>query len=135
MPEVSLPNTVDHANVRVVPPLIYVVILGAAWLLQKLVPLPALPLALSRIGGGTLIVAGLGLCWWSVGLFWRAPSPDSPPFVEVGSRVGAEDTIGIVEVMKLMTPVAAGRAGIVSAVLVDNGAMVEHGQSLVLIAE
>ena len=71
----------------------------------------------------------------SVGLFWRAPSPDSPPFVDVGSQVGPDDTIGIVEVMKLMTPVAAGRAGTVSAVLADNGAMVEHGQTLVLIAE
>jgi acetyl-CoA carboxylase biotin carboxyl carrier protein len=71
----------------------------------------------------------------SVGLFWRAPSPDAPPFVEVGSRVGADDTIGIVEVMKLMTPVAAGRAGTVSAVLVDNGDPVEHGQVLVLIAD
>ena len=71
----------------------------------------------------------------SVGLFWRAPSPDSPPFVEVGSQVGPDDTIGIVEVMKLMTPVPAGRAGTVSAVLADNGAMVEHGQALVLIAE
>jgi acetyl-CoA carboxylase biotin carboxyl carrier protein len=71
----------------------------------------------------------------SVGLFWRAPSPDSPPFVDVGSQVGPDDTIGIVEVMKLMTPVAAGRAGTVSAVLADNGAMIEHGQTLVLIAE
>jgi protein-S-isoprenylcysteine O-methyltransferase Ste14 len=69
MPEVSLPNTVDHADVRVIPPLIYVVVLGGAWLLQKLVPLPVTPPALSRIGGGALIVAGLGLCWWSVGLF------------------------------------------------------------------
>jgi protein-S-isoprenylcysteine O-methyltransferase Ste14 len=70
MPEVSLPNSADHANVRVIPPLIYVVVLGAAWLLQKLVPLPVTPLGLSRIGGGALIVIGLGLCWWSVGLFW-----------------------------------------------------------------
>lgn len=71
----------------------------------------------------------------SVGLFWRAPSPDAPPFVEVGSQVGPGDTIGIVEVMKLMSPVPAGRAGTVTAVLADNGAMVEHGQPLVLIAE
>jgi acetyl-CoA carboxylase biotin carboxyl carrier protein len=71
----------------------------------------------------------------SVGLFWRAPSPDAPPFVEVGSRVGPDDTVGIVEVMKLMTPVPAGRAGTVTAVLAINGAMVEHGEALVLIAE
>lgn len=69
----------------------------------------------------------------SVGLFWHAPSPGSPPFVEVGTRVAPEDTIGILEVMKLMNRVPAGFAGIVTAVLVDNGAMVEHGDPLVLI--
>ena len=69
----------------------------------------------------------------SIGLFWRAPAPGAPPFVEVGSRVGADDTVGIVEVMKLMSPIRAGVAGIVTAVLVDNGAMVEHGQPLVLV--
>ncbi len=69
----------------------------------------------------------------SIGLFWRAPSPGAPPFVEVGTRVGPEDTIGIVEVMKLMNRVQAGVAGVVTAVLVGNGGMVEHGQPLVLI--
>ncbi len=69
----------------------------------------------------------------SVGLFWRAPSPGAPPFVEVGTRVGTEDTIGILEVMKLMNRVPAGIAGVVTAVLVENGGMVEHGQPLVLI--
>jgi acetyl-CoA carboxylase biotin carboxyl carrier protein len=69
----------------------------------------------------------------SVGLFWRAPSPGAPPFVEVGSRVGPEDTIGILEVMKLMNRIPAGASGVVTAVLVDNGGMVEHGQPLVLI--
>ena len=85
-------------------------------------------------GSGTPAATGTPVVSPSVGLFWRAPSPDAPPFVEVGSRVGPEDTVGIVEVMKLMTPVAAGTAGVVSAVLADNGAMVEHGQALVLIA-
>jgi acetyl-CoA carboxylase biotin carboxyl carrier protein len=53
--------------------------------------------------------------------------------VEVGSRVGPEDTIGILEVMKLMNRISAGASGVVTAVLVDNGGMVEHGQPLVLI--
>src|SRR5437879_601019 len=44
----------------------------------------------------------------SVGLFWRAPSPGAPPFVDVGSRVGPDDTIAIIEVMKLMSPLKAG---------------------------
>jgi acetyl-CoA carboxylase biotin carboxyl carrier protein len=69
----------------------------------------------------------------SVGLFWRAPSPGAPPFVEVGTRVGPEDVVGIVEVMKLMNRVTAGTSGVVTAVLVENGGMVEHGQPLVLI--
>lgn len=69
----------------------------------------------------------------SVGLFWRAPSPGAAPFVEVGTRVGPEDTVGIVEVMKLMNRVPAGVAGVVASVLVENGGMVEHGQPLVVI--
>lgn len=69
----------------------------------------------------------------SVGLFWRAPSPGAPPFVDVGTRVGPEDVVGIVEVMKLMNRVTAGTSGVVTAVLVENGGMVEHGQPLVLI--
>jgi acetyl-CoA carboxylase biotin carboxyl carrier protein len=69
----------------------------------------------------------------SVGLFWRAPSPGAPPFVEVGTRVSPDDTVGIVEVMKLMNRVPAGVAGVVTAVLVENGGMVEHGQPLILV--
>jgi acetyl-CoA carboxylase biotin carboxyl carrier protein len=48
-------------------------------------------------------------------------------------RVGPDDIIGIVEVMKLMNRVPAGVAGVVTAVLVENGGMVEHGQPLVLV--
>jgi acetyl-CoA carboxylase biotin carboxyl carrier protein len=69
----------------------------------------------------------------SVGLFWRAPSPSSPPFVEVGARVSAGDTIGIVEVMKLMNHVVAPVAGSVTAIHVANGDMVEFGQPLVVV--
>ncbi len=77
--------------------------------------------------------SGIPVAAPSVGLFWRAPSPGAPPFVDVGTRVGPEDVIGIVEVMKLMNRVAAGISGVVTAVLVENGGMVEHGQPLVLI--
>ncbi len=78
-------------------------------------------------------VSGTPVLAPSIGLFWRATSPGAPPFVEVGTRVGPEDTIGIVEVMKLMNRVPAGVAGVVTDVLVANGGMVEHGQPLVLI--
>jgi len=69
----------------------------------------------------------------SVGLFWRAPSPGAPPFVEVGSRVAAGETLAIVEVMKLMNHVASPVDGVVTAILVDNGAAVEYGQTIVVV--
>jgi biotin carboxyl carrier protein len=70
----------------------------------------------------------------SLGLFWRSPKPGAPPFVEVGDRVDADSTVCIVEVMKLMNHVKAGCTGVVTAVHVDNGEMVEYGQPLITIA-
>ena len=69
----------------------------------------------------------------SLGLFWRSPQPGAPSFVEVGQQVDAEDTVCVVEVMKLMNHVKAGVSGKVVAILVDNGAMVEFGQTLVVV--
>jgi acetyl-CoA carboxylase biotin carboxyl carrier protein len=69
----------------------------------------------------------------SVGLFWRSPSPGAPPFVEVGGRVATGDTVAIVEVMKLMNHVAAPVDGVVTAILVENGAPVEFGQPIVVV--
>jgi biotin carboxyl carrier protein len=69
-----------------------------------------------------------------VGLFWRAPAPGAPPFVEVGQDVAAGDTVAIVEVMKLMNHVASPIDGVVAEILVENGAPVEFGQGLVVVA-
>jgi len=69
----------------------------------------------------------------SVGLFWRSPSPGAAPFVEVGDKVEAGQTVAIVEVMKLMNHVASPVAGTVTAILVENGASVEYGQSIVIV--
>jgi acetyl-CoA carboxylase biotin carboxyl carrier protein len=69
----------------------------------------------------------------SVGLFWRSPSPGAPPFVEVGQTVSAGETLAIVEVMKLMNHVAAPVDGVVTAILVENGASVEYGQTIVIV--
>ena len=75
-------------------------------------------------GTGTVVESPSG------GLFWRAPSPADPPFVEVGDRVEAGATIAIVEVMKLMNHVKAGASGVVRSVHVDDATMIEHGQLL-----
>jgi len=66
-----------------------------------------------------------------LGIFYRASAPGEKPFVEVGQKVKAEDTICIIEVMKLFNSVKAGVSGTVTQVLVENGKMVEHGQVLI----
>ncbi|GDY31750.1 acetyl-CoA carboxylase biotin carboxyl carrier protein [Gandjariella thermophila] len=71
----------------------------------------------------------------TVGVFYRAPEPGAAPFVEVGDEVTAGQQIGIVEVMKLMVPVEADRAGRVTAVLQENNTAVEYGTPLFRIAQ
>ena len=65
-----------------------------------------------------------------LGVFYRAPKPGEPPFVEVGAMVEEDTVIAIIEVMKLMNSVRAGVKGEVVQVLADNGALVEYGQPL-----
>jgi oxaloacetate decarboxylase alpha subunit len=65
-----------------------------------------------------------------VGTFYRAPEPDSPPFVEVGDIVAAGQTLCILEAMKLMNEVKSDLEAIVRAIHVDNGQPVEFGQVL-----
>jgi acetyl-CoA carboxylase biotin carboxyl carrier protein len=67
------------------------------------------------------------------GTFYRAPAPDAPPFVEAGDAVEAAQTVCIVEVMKLFNSIAAGVAGTVVEVCVDNESPVAAGQPMVWI--
>jgi acetyl-CoA carboxylase biotin carboxyl carrier protein len=69
-----------------------------------------------------------------VGTFYRSPSPDSPVFVEVGSSVKVGDVLCIVEAMKMMNQIEADKAGVVQAILVDDGAPVEFDQPMFTIA-
>lgn len=68
-----------------------------------------------------------------VGTFYRAPSPSSPPFVEVGQHVKVGDVIGIIEAMKMMNQIEADHAGVVEAILAQDGEPVEFDQALVTI--
>ncbi|HLV60551.1 MAG TPA: acetyl-CoA carboxylase biotin carboxyl carrier protein [Fredinandcohnia sp.] len=65
-----------------------------------------------------------------VGTFYRAPSPESPPFVEVGQTVQKGQTLCIVEAMKLMNEIEAEVSGTIAEILVENGEPVEFGQPL-----
>lgn len=69
-----------------------------------------------------------------VGTFYRAPSPDAQPFVEVGDTVKPGDTLCIIEAMKMLNQIDAEQAGTVSAILVDNGQPVEYDQPLFVIS-
>lgn len=68
-----------------------------------------------------------------VGTFYRAPSPDSKSFVEIGSHVDSGSTLCIVEAMKLMNEIESDVTGTVIKILVDNAKPVEFGQALFLI--
>jgi acetyl-CoA carboxylase biotin carboxyl carrier protein len=65
-----------------------------------------------------------------LGIFYRAPKPGEPPFVEVGSKVDEDTVIGIIEVMKLMNSVRAGVKGEVVEILAENAALVEYEEIL-----
>jgi acetyl-CoA carboxylase biotin carboxyl carrier protein len=68
-----------------------------------------------------------------VGTFYRAPSPEAAPFVEIGSRVKKGQVLCIVEAMKLMNEIESETDGTVIKVLVENGQPVEYGEPLFLI--
>ena len=68
-----------------------------------------------------------------VGTFYRSANPNSKPFVEVGQSVNVGDTLCIIEAMKLMNEIESDRAGVVKAILIDNGQPVEYGEPLFVI--
>jgi biotin carboxyl carrier protein len=65
-----------------------------------------------------------------LGTFYRAEAPGAAPFVDVGTRVDAGSTVCLIEVMKMMSSIAAGVAGTIVEVCADNAQLVEHGQPL-----
>jgi acetyl-CoA carboxylase biotin carboxyl carrier protein len=69
-----------------------------------------------------------------LGTFYRSPKPGAPPFVAEGSAVGPDTVIGIIEVMKLMNSVRAGVGGKVARILAGDGALVEYGETLLLVS-
>jgi len=89
---------------------------------------PARPAAERSFPAGAVLVRSP-----MVGTFYRAPAPGAEPFVEVGKHVDADSTVCIIEVMKLMNSIPAEARGVVTEILVPNGARVEPGDVLVVI--
>lgn len=78
-------------------------------------------------------VTGQSILSPMVGTFYRSPSPDAKPFVEVGQTVKMGDALCIVEAMKMMNRIEADKAGVVKAILVNDGEPVEFDQPLFII--
>lgn len=68
-----------------------------------------------------------------LGIYYRAPKPGEPPFVEVGDQVTPDTIVGIIEVMKLMNTVRAGVSGEVLRIDARNGELVEFGETLLFV--
>ncbi|MCJ7684543.1 MAG: hypothetical protein MUO68_09640 [Desulfobacteraceae bacterium] len=70
-----------------------------------------------------------------LGTFYSAPKPGAPPFVEAGRLVSKDDSVCIIEVMKLFNTVKAGIRGRIAKICAENGQMVEYQQTLFLVEE
>ena len=86
------------------------------------------PAAVTEVGEGLVAVHPPLL-----GTFFRAPQPGAPPFVDVGDRVDTETVVGIVETMKMMTPVHAGVQGTVVEFRLGNGEFAEADSVLLVV--
>ena len=85
---------------------------------------PAAPAAAPAAETGKTVNAPI------VGVFYAAPSPDAEPYVSVGKRVKKGDVVCIIEAMKCMNEIQAEEDGEITAVLANNGELVEYGQPL-----
>ena len=88
---------------------------------------PSAPAAEKTMPEGHVVTAPM------VGTFYASQNPESPPFVKVGQKVKAGDTLGIIEAMKMFNQIEADVAGTVVAVLVSNGQPVEFDEPMFVI--
>ena len=100
---------------------------------QAPAPAPAPSAAAAPVAATPVAESGQAIKAPMVGTFYRSPSPSSPVFVEVGKHVKAGDVVCIVEAMKMMNQIEADHAGVVEAILVEDGEPVEFDQPLIRI--
>jgi len=91
---------------------------------------PAAPAAAAKVEPKAEAKPGVMVSSPFVGTFYRAPSPDAPPFVDVGTKVKKGQALCIVEAMKLMNEIESEVDGTVAEILVQNAAPVEFGEQL-----
>lgn len=98
----------------------------AAAPVAQVAPAAAAPAASAEVSGHAVLSP-------MVGTFYRSPSPDAKAFIEVGQTVNVGDALCIVEAMKMMNRIESDKAGVVKAILVNDGEAVEFDQKLIII--
>ncbi|MEQ2007197.1 MAG: acetyl-CoA carboxylase biotin carboxyl carrier protein [Limisphaerales bacterium] len=88
------------------------------------VPIAALPAAPAAPSGDAEIKSPM------IGTLYRSPSPEAAPYVDIGSEVGPDTVVCIIEAMKVMNEIKAETRGIITAVVAENSKPVEFGQAL-----
>ena len=94
---------------------------------------PATPAAVPAATPAEALPAGHAVISPMVGTFYRAASPEAKSFVDVGSQVNVGDTLCIIEAMKMMNEIESDKAGVIKAILKENGQPVEYGETLFII--
>ena len=94
---------------------------------------PAAPAAAPAATPAAALPAGHAVTSPMVGTFYRAASPEAKSFVDVGSQVNVGDTLCIIEAMKMMNEIESDKAGVIKAILKENGQPVEYGETLFII--
>jgi acetyl-CoA carboxylase biotin carboxyl carrier protein len=95
-------------------------------------PTPAAP-ANGSAEAAPAVPSGHAVTSPMVGTFYRSPNPGAKPFVDVGSEVKVGDPLCIIEAMKMMNQIESDKAGVVKAILKENGQPVEFGEPLFIV--
>lgn len=104
-------------------------------MMQQAAPAPAAaPISAAAAPAAPAAVEGHVVKSPMVGTFYRAASPGSAPFVDIGKNVNSGDTLCIIEAMKLLNEIESDFSGSIKQILVENGQPVEFGQPLFIIA-
>jgi acetyl-CoA carboxylase biotin carboxyl carrier protein len=93
-------------------------------------PPPAIPVAVPSAQPPALASNELEIKSPMIGTFYRAPSPEAAPYVEVGVEVNPDTVVCIIEAMKVMNEIKAEAKGVITQVMVENAKPVEFGQAL-----
>lgn len=100
---------------------------------QAPIAMQASPAAVPMAAAPVAAPAGHSVKSPMVGTFYRAPAPGSKSFVEVGQRVNVGDVLCIIEAMKMLNQIESDKAGVITAILVENGEPVEYGEPLFIV--